>query len=81
MIHMIRFTTFFGKIINKPLKMKHVAMIFQNIQTQLEKVRGNMYDRMQIVQGSQNYQYYEYQLNTIKTKLEGTWAFQFDEKK
>jgi hypothetical protein len=62
---MIRFTTFFGQIINKPLSMKYVSMIFQNIQTQLEKVRGNMYDRMQIVQGSQNYQYYEYQLNTI----------------
>ena len=65
MIHMIRFTTFFGQIINKPLSMKYVSVIFRNIQTQLEKARDNMYDRMQIVQGSQNYQYYEYQLNTI----------------
>jgi hypothetical protein len=60
MIHMIRFTTFFGKIINKPLSMKYVAVIFNNIQVQLAKVRDNMYDRMRIVQGSKNYQYYEY---------------------
>ena len=81
MIHMIRFTSFFGQIINKPLSMNYVHKIFTKIQDQIEKVRENMYDRMQIVKGSHNYQYYEYQLNTIKEKLEGAWIVQIGKKK